>query len=240
MPPDGGPLLPVKVEPEDFHNVATSIANGSGHLQDTSGWLEGMTTAAAGIAGVDDGAKQFDPGYQDALNTLFQAFDRAIDVLNDVAAGIDQSAANHWNADAAANPGGGAPPPWDVGQLHVSYINLPRRVPQATSLVGNPVMPLPSPLDEKIPLGHQTLLHDLADRFNDAANTVDGLRTDLYNHLKELFSNNSSDDLDALNTFWNTIGGDSDSAILTAVRDGCRQLSQAVTDFADWIADTQN
>jgi hypothetical protein len=235
MLPADGKGAPVKITPEDFHTVAIRFGNAVTRLCDAASRLHSVTTAAAGFAGVDDGAKQFDIGYQQTLDTLFTAFDRAGDVLTDVSLGLDLSAMNHWAADAAATPGGGSPPPWNL----VSGLYLPQNL-RATSLVGSPVLALPGPLDSKVPLGHQTLLHDVADRFDDAATTVEDLRTGLSNALSELFANNSSTDLDALRTFWNTIGGDSDTAILTAVRSGCHQLSQAVSGFAGWIADTQN
>lgn len=231
----GGKGAPVQVTPEDFHQAATTFGNAVAKLSDAATRLHNVTTAAAGFAGVDDGAKQFDAGYQQTLNTLFSAFDRACGVLTDVSLGLDLSGINHWNADAAATPGGGSPPPWNP----TSGLYLPQNL-RATSLVGSPVLALPAPLDAKIPLGHQTLLHDVADRFNDAATTVEDLRAELSNALSDLFANNSSDDLDAMNAFWNTIGGDRDTAILTAVRTGSQQLSEAVSGFANWIGETQN
>lgn len=112
--PDGGATATIQVTPEDFHTVATQIGHGVAQLGQTARTLHAMTSAAAGIAGVDDGAKQFDAGCQQALNTLFQAFDRAGEVLTDVAVGIDLSGAHHWDADAAATPGGGSPLPWPL------------------------------------------------------------------------------------------------------------------------------
>lgn len=236
MPPAGPAVTaPIQVTPEDFHSVASEIGNAVVQLVDIAGRLHASTSAANGIGGVDDGAKQFDKGYQQALSTLFQTFDRAGDVLTDVSFGIDVSGYNHWNADAKSTPGHETSPPWSL----VSGLYLPQNR-QATTLVGNPVMTLPAPLDAKIPLGHQTILHELADQFTNAATSVNGLRNNVFNHLLELFANNSSADLDAVNTYWNTIGGSSDKAILTALENGCQQLAQAVSGFAGWIADTQN
>jgi hypothetical protein len=216
MPPaDPRVTTPVQVTPEDFHIVATQIGNAVAQLTDAAGRLHTTTTSAAGIGGVDDGAKQFDTGYQEALNTLFQTFDRAGDVLTDVSLGVDLAGYNHWQADAAAAPGGATSPPWNL----VSGLYLPQGQ-RATSLMGSPVMELPAPLNAKIPLGHQTLLNALADGFTETASRVNDIRNGVFNELLELFANNSSADLDALNSYWNTIGGNSDTAILTALENG--------------------
>jgi hypothetical protein len=140
MPPvDPKVTTPVQVTSEDFHSVATQIGNAVAQLTDAAGRLHATTTSAAGIGGVDDGAKPFDTGYQDAPNTLFETFDRAGDVLTDMSLGIDLAGYNHWHADAAAAPGGAASPPWNL----VSGLYLPQSL-RATSFVGRPVMALPS------------------------------------------------------------------------------------------------
>ena len=105
--PDGGPRLPVKVYPEDFHRVALLFDDAPKRLNGVLTDLFGALSHHAGVAGVDDQALRFSDAYDAATTWLVEGFDRAEAVLADVAYGIDLSAENHWRADANATPGGG-------------------------------------------------------------------------------------------------------------------------------------
>lgn len=234
--PDGGPQMQVKVEPSDFHDAAQKFVSAMNTIYQVLPTLFKVLDGFRGPAGVDDSAKQLDAAYQPAVNAVVTGVNRAVNLLGDIGLGIDISASNHWNADAAANPSGGQPLPWtpvDTG------LYLPQRV-AVPSLVGSPMLVLPPPLSDKIPMGHVDDLPTVAQAFRGARDTVNNTSSDLRNALAFLFSNNQSQDLNALNDFWNKVGGSSDTAILTALANTCDQIAQAVEDYADWTTDTQN
>jgi hypothetical protein len=234
--PDGGPPIPVKVEPEDFHDVAQQFVDAGTTVYQLLTTLFRVLSGFRGPAGVDDSAKQFDAAYRPAADTVVTGVNRAVNLLGDIGLGIDTSARNHWNADAAVDPSGGQPPPWspvDTGLVLPQSLAVP-------SLVGSPAEILPPPLSDRVPMGHIDDLHTVARAFRTARDTIDDTSTSLHNALEYLFSNNQSADLDALDQFWNHVGGNSDTAILTALRQACDQISTAVDDYADWTVDTQN
>ena len=235
--PDGGPLVPVKIEPADFHTTAQSFVDGSNTLYQLLPSVFHVLGRFRGPAGVDDGAKRFDAAYHPAVQTLVDGVNRAVSLLSDIGVGIDTSAFNHWNADTASVPDGAAPPPpfppVNPGLLPPQSLTVP-------SLVGSVTMALPPPLDSMIPMGHTDDLRTVANAFGQARDTIEGLKTDLYSDLARLFSNNQSADLDALNEFWARVGGSSDTAILTALQHGCDDIANAVYQFADWIDTAQN
>jgi hypothetical protein len=234
--PDGGPPIPVKVEPLDFHDTAQTFVDASGTAYHVLPELFEVLGSFRGPAGVDRSATAFDQDYQPAVRTLADGVNRAVNLLNDIGVGIDTSAYNHWKADADATPGGGQPPPWqpvDPGLV------LPQSF-AAPSLVGIPTAILPLPLSDLIPMGHTDDLRTIARAFQNAHDTLESVATELHNALEVLFSNNQSTDLDALNDFWNHIGGPGDNAVLSALPNGCDSIANAIHQYADWIDETQN
>jgi hypothetical protein len=235
--PGGGPLVPVRIEPEDFHATAENFVEGSTTLYQVLPSLFHVLGGFRGPAGVDAGATRFDAAYRPAVRTLVDGVNRAVGLLSDIGVGIDTSAFNHWNADAASVPDGAGPPPpfppVDPGLVLPQSLTVP-------SLVGSVTAALPPPLDGMIPMGHTDDLRTVAAAFDRARDTIEGLSTDLYNDLTRLLSNNQSADLDALDEFWARVGGGGDTAILTALRHGCDDIATALYQFADWIDTTQN
>jgi hypothetical protein len=236
LEPDGSSPNPIRIEPEDFHATAQSFVDGSTRLYEVLPTLFRVLDGFRGPAGIDQAAKQFDSAYRPAVTTLVNGVNRAVNVLSDIGVGIDVSARNHWNADAAATPGGGQPPPF---QPVDSGLVLPQDL-AVPSLVGSVTEVLPPPLDDKIPMGHTDDLRTVARAFDTCHNTIQNLGSNLRNGLQRLFANNSAADLDALNVFWDHIGGNADTAILTALERGCDDIANALYQFADWIDDTQN
>jgi hypothetical protein len=234
--PDGGPPIPIKIEPQDFHNAAQQFVQASTTLYQILPTLFRVLDGFRGPAGVDDSAKQLDAAYRPAVQSIITGVNRAVNLLGDIGLGIDTSARNHWNADVAATPTGGQPPPWtpvDTGLVLPQSLSVP-------SLVGSPTAVLPPPLSDKVPMGHIDDLHTVAQAFRTARDTIDDTSTSLHNTLEYLFSHNQSADLHALNQFWDHVGGNADTAILTALQRGCDQIASAVDDYANWTVDTQN
>src|SRR5436305_1869879 len=99
--PDGGPLAPVRIEPQDFHTVAQSFVDASGTLYQVLPTLFRVLDGFRGPAGIDEAAKHFDASYRPAVGTLVDGVNRAVNLLGDIGVGIDTSARNHWNADTA-------------------------------------------------------------------------------------------------------------------------------------------
>jgi hypothetical protein len=234
-PPDSGAGNPIKVTPEDFHNTAGQFITALRQLDDLAKSLSNELNSITGYAGIDDGAKQFNDQYQPAANALLKAFDKAASTLGDVAVGIDLAGLHHWRADAATIPGTPQSEPWTP----VSSMYMPMNL-TAPSLFGHATIPLPPPFDTQIPMGHSSVLRSTARNLTDAANQVDNIRNGMHQALQRLFSNNSADDLHALEDFWGKIGGNNDTAILTALEHGCTRLGQALSSFADWINQTQD
>jgi uncharacterized protein YukE len=227
--PDGGPSILVQVEPQDFHDVAQKFADAQGTIYDVLPTLFKVLDGYPGVAGIDDSAKNFNTQYQPAVGALVTGVNRAVNLLNDISWGIEMSACNHWNADAASNPGGGQPPPWPTFN---PGLYLPQNL-ATPSLVGNSVSAFPPPLSDKVPDGHVHLLQAIAQAFRGARDTISNTSTGLHDSLAFLFSNNQSRDLNDFNDFWNKVGGNSDTAILTALQSTCDQIANAVNDYAD-------
>ena len=229
--PDGGPRLPVKVYPEDFHRVALLFDDAPKRLNGVLTDLFGALSHHAGVAGVDDQALRFSDAYDAATTWLVEGFDRAEAVLADVAYGIDLSAENHWRADANATPGGGPEPLWIP---IIPGPSLPTDL-RAPLLHGNTTFPVPDFLRPHVPGGDPARLRDAGQAYFQAHDAVGDITTDLKNALGSLFTTSSSEDLDALAEFWNRLGGEQDSAILTALQRACQKLGSSLYDFAEWI-----
>jgi hypothetical protein len=232
--PDGGPRVPIKIQPADFHNVAQQFVDASSTLYQVLPALFHVLGGFRGPAGIDESAKRFDTTYRPAVSSVVEGINRAVNLMGDIGLGIDLAARNHWNADAAATPHGAPPPPWtpvDTGLVLPQSLTVP-------SLVGSPVAVLPPPLSDMVPMGHVDDLQTVAQAFRAAHDKIDDVSTGLHNALEFLFSNNQSADLNALNQFWDHIGGN--TGILGALQQACDQIATAVQDYANWTIDTQN
>jgi hypothetical protein len=129
-----------------------------------------------------------------------------------------------------------AEPPWATAPPGPF---LPRAV-DPFPIVGNATDRYPPPFDAKIPAGDPGKLRIGAQAFYDARDAVDAFSAALYQALYTLLAHNDSEDLRALDEFWQRVGGSSDHAILTAIREGCDKLGRALDEFASWIVDTNN
>jgi hypothetical protein len=112
--PDGGPLVPVKIGPGDFHVVAQAFVDAQDALERIrSALLTGLDNAN-GAAGASDGARQYQDSWAAAMDGIVNdGFHSAFDLLGAIGYGIDVSAVNHWKADQDSIPGqAGSPPPW--------------------------------------------------------------------------------------------------------------------------------
>lgn len=236
-PPDDGPTVPVTVTPEDLDAVArqfSDAADGFARLREN---LWNGLRPAAGWAGVDEQARRFGQQFTDAYMQLETGIERARGVLCDIGQGIDLAARNHWLADQSAIPGATpGEPPWATAPPGPFIATEVASFP----LVGNATFRYPPPFDAKIPAGDPERLRTGARAFYDARSVVDALIAALYGALYGLFEHNDSEDLRALDEFWQRVGGRSDKAILTAIRDGCDALGRGLDDFASWIVDTNN
>src|SRR6266702_512117 len=232
--PDGGPRIPIKIQPTDFHDVAQQFVDAGSKIYQVLPTLFHVLGGFRGPAGIDESAKRFDSTYHPAVASVVDGVNRAVNLLGDIGLGIDMAARNHWNADAAATPNGAPPPPWspvDTGLVLPQSLTVP-------SLVGSPSFVLPPPLSDMVPAGHVDDLQTVAQAFRAAHDKIDDVSTGLHNALEFLFSNNQSADLDALNQFWDHVGGN--AGILGALRQACDQIATAVQDYANWTIDTQN
>ncbi|MFL6140434.1 MAG: hypothetical protein ACJ72N_01015 [Labedaea sp.] len=236
-PPDDGPSVPVKVSPEDLHHVAqqfSDAADGLGKLREN---LRNGLRPAAGWAGIDDQARKFGQQFTDAYLKLETGIERARNVLYDIEQGIDIAARNHWLADQAAVPGAQpGEPPWATAPAGPF---IPTEV-APFPIVGNATVRYPPPFDAKIPAGDPDKLRIGARAFYDSRDVLDAVTSALFGALYTLFAHNDSEDLRALDEFWQRVGGHSDTAILTAIRDACDALGRALDDLANWIVDTNN
>lgn len=237
---DDAPAKPVRVTPEEFHRVAQQFSDAGGaesgvfRIRDN---LWAGLAPAAGWAGVDDAALTFGEQFSAAFDQLYTGFDRAGQVLGDVASGIDISARNHWRADQAATPDGATDPPWPPISPPLILSTPQRPFP----MTGNATVGGLGALQRKIPLGDPEKLFAASRAFTEARDVLDAQTSALHSALQNLFANNASEDLDALDEFWHRIGGiTNQQAILTALRESCDDLARALSDFAAWIVDTQN
>src|SRR5438067_8588692 len=112
--PDGGPTVPVKIVPEDFHAAAQAFVDAQDSLARIRQDLLTGLDAANGAAGACDGARQYQDGWAAAMDGIVNdGFHSAFDLLGAIGYGIDVSALNHYDADHDSVPGqSGATPPW--------------------------------------------------------------------------------------------------------------------------------
>jgi hypothetical protein len=225
------------VTPEDLHHVAQQFSDTGGEFKKLRENLWNGLRPAAGWAGVDEQARRFGQQFTDAYMKLETGIERARNVLYDIGEGIDIAARNHWLADQSAVPGASpGEPPWATAPAGPF---IPTEV-APFPIVGNATDRYPPPFDAKIPAGDPEKLRVGARAFYDARDVADAMTSALYQALYTLFGHNDSEDLRALDEFWQRIGGSSDRAILTAIRETCDALGRALDDFANWIVDTNN
>jgi hypothetical protein len=68
--PNGGPLPPVKVEPQDFHDAAQRFVDSRSDLERIREDLLHGTDAVNGAAGACDGAHQDEDGWAVAMDNI--------------------------------------------------------------------------------------------------------------------------------------------------------------------------
>lgn len=232
--PDGGPLIPVKVELADFHSVAEDFVKAQSDLVTIRDNLLRSLDAANGAAGACDGAHQFQDSFAAAMDVLVSGgFGTAHDLLGDIGLGIDVSALNHWQADNDSTPGSTASPPWTQVTPHVWQPNN-----DVVNLVGSSPWWVPGFLEKDIPTADDGSLDAAAQACRDAAGAVGGLVSQMHTALFSLLGSNTSSDLNDLEQFWDTVAGD--HAIFGGLQKALNDIADSLSGFRAWNDDTQN
>jgi len=232
--PDGSPVTPVKIVPSDFHTVAQHFADAQNTLEQVrQDFLNGLD-AAHGAAGACDGAHQYQDGWAAALDSIVNdGFHTAFDLLGSIGKGIDVSALNHVTADQDSVPGGGkGGPPWSP--------LVPAAWPGNTDFVvltGDSPWWLPGFLDKYIPTADTGRIDDAAAACRKAASGIRELVQNLHTELLSLTGNNTSDDVSALEDFWQRAAGQ--QSILAELPIVLDQLADSLVSFRAWNTDTQ-
>ncbi|MFD2414762.1 colicin D domain-containing protein [Amycolatopsis pigmentata] len=233
--PDGGPLVPVKIVPDDFHVVAQHFIDAQTDLTHIRGDLLTKLDAAQGAAGACDGAHQYQDGWAAAMDSILNdGFHSAFDLLGAIGQGIDVSALNHWNADHTSIPGqtSGGQQPWSP----VTPNPWPSNTDFAV-LTGASPWWMPGFLERYIPTADTSRLDDAAGACRAASAALRELGANLHASLQGLLSNNSSADLDELDQFWQRAAGS--QSVLTGLPQALEDVASSLVDFRVWNDHTQ-
>lgn len=233
--PDGGATNPVKVELSDFHLVAKQFVDAQADLDRIRQDLLNHLDQVAGAAGASDGAHQYQDGWAGAMDCILnEGFHTAFDLLGAIGNGIDVSALNHATADQNSVPGkpGGAQP-WTPVAPNVWPGNT-----DFVTLTGDSPWWMPDFLERYIPTADTGRIDGAAQACRDAATAVRNLVNGLHSRLQGLIGNNTSDDLDELEKFWQRAAGE--RSILTGLPKTLDDVASSLVDFRIWNNDTQD
>jgi hypothetical protein len=232
--PDAGPRLPVKVEPQDFHDTAQRFVDSQNDLERIREDLINGIGAAAGAAGACDGAHQYEDSWNAAMSKIINGgFHTAFDLLGAIGKGIDVSALNHWTADHDSVPGkAGSPPPWSTVTPHLRPCDT-----VVANLTGDSPWWMPGFLEKYIPTADSGKLDAAAEACRRAAVAIRGLTSGLHSKLQGLVTTNSSADLDQLEQFWQHAAGQ--QSILTGLPQALDDVADSLVNFRIWNDDTQ-
>lgn len=234
MPPAAAaPSTPVRVVPADFHSVAQRFVDAQGGLEQIRQDFLKALDAASGAAGACDGARQYQNGWAAAMDSIVNdGFRTAFDLLGSIGKGIDVSALNHVGADQSSVPGKpGGPPRAPL---------TPQQWPGNTDfpvLTGESPWWMPGFLEKYIPTADTGRLDDAATACRNAGGAVQDLVNGLHAQLQSLVGNNTSDDLTALEQFWQRAAGP--QSILAELPAVLGKLGESLVDFRVWNVDTQ-
>lgn len=238
MPPaaaaaQAAPSTPVKIVPADFHAVAQHFVDAQGGLEQIRQNFLNALDAASGAAGACDGAHQYQNGWAAAMDSIVnEGFRAAFDLLGSIGKGIDVSALNHVGADQSSVPGNpGGPPRAPL---------TPQQWPGNTDfavLTGESPWWMPGFLEKYIPTADTGRLDDAATACRNAGGAVQDLVNGLHAQLQSLVGNNTSDDLTALEQFWQRAAGP--QSVLAELPAAMGKLGESLVDFRVWNVDTQ-
>jgi hypothetical protein len=82
--PDGGPPIPVQIQPEDFHDVAQQFITASTTIYQVLPTLFRVLDGFRGPAGIDTSATQFDAAYRPAVTSVIDGVSRTVNLLGDI------------------------------------------------------------------------------------------------------------------------------------------------------------
>ncbi|WP_344866534.1 hypothetical protein [Amycolatopsis ultiminotia] len=159
--------------------------------------------AASGAAGACEGAHQYQNGWAAAMDSIVNdGFRTAFDLLGSIGKGIDVSALNHVGADQSSVPGNQGGPP----RAPLTPQQWPGNT-DFTVLTGDSPWWMPGFLEKYIPTADTNRLDDAATACRNAGGAVQDLVNGLHTQLQSLVGNNTSDDLTALEQFWQRAAG---------------------------------
>ncbi|WP_190814655.1 colicin D domain-containing protein [Saccharopolyspora pogona] len=235
--PEPGPGIPVDVRPEDYYRVAQDFVDGQNQVMRSYETLTRSLDALSGAAGNDEPAQKFSESYTPAVRTLFAGFVRLHELLGGIARGLAISADNHRRADAEAagvDPGEGFAPLW------------PDKCPAASEpppILGDGDTNLLAKISDWVnpyyPNGHVDKMHDVATAFAAARDSLNDIANDLHARLQSLASNNITEDLDALESFWQKVAA-GDDTLISALPATCDALANSCSDYAISVKRTRN
>jgi hypothetical protein len=232
--PDGGPAIPVKIVPWDFHPVAQRFVDAQNDLERIRQDLLNGLDRAKGAMGACDTAHKYEDGWAAAMDSIVNdGFYTAFNLLGSIGKGIDVSALNHATADQNSVPGQpNGQPPWtpvvpNAWPAESDFVNL----------TGGSPWWMPGFLERYIPTADTDRIDAAAQVCRHASGAIRELVNDLHTRLRGLVSSNSSDDVNQLEQFWQRAAGQ--QSILTVLPQTLDDIASSLVEFRVWNDDTQ-
>jgi hypothetical protein len=226
------PPTTVRVRTDAFPDVARTFADAQVRVRDVIGALRDRLVANQQAIGKDESAQVFAQSYHAATDMVFAALVKLHGIVGAVGRGIAFSGNNHIYADAVS-----AGASTDNLDFYSPYVEGLIAAPATPDITGRTPSWLPGILDHVWPNKDDDKLGAVAQAFDNAHSGLDAILYDLHSALTSLVEENQSDDLRALEQFWNTLAGNNDGALFTATMKTLADIAKAVRDYGAMLDD---
>jgi hypothetical protein len=228
------PAKPTQVDPGDFESTANAFAAQQTAMNDIMVTLRSDLAANMACIGKDHSAQSFAGSYRSASATVMSGLAQLGQVVGDIAQGLAQSGTDHSRADAISAGN------WQSLYATISVTTMDTLIPQVVpEIAGHEPGWLPSVLDQVWPTYDAGKLAGTANAWHTAAESADAVRDSLHGALTALVDNNSGDDLNALNQFWDQFVNGVD-AIFPALDTAINAIAAGVTAYGQMVDQVQD
>ena len=228
------PVKPTQVDPGDFDSTANAFVAQQTAINNIMVTLRSDLAVNMACIGKDHSAQSFAGSYRSAGTTVMNGLAQLGQVVGDIAQGLAQSGTDHSRADAISAGN------WQSSYTTISVTTMDTLIAQVVpEITGHEPGWLPSVLDQVWPTYDSGKLAGTAGAWHTAAESVDAVRDSLHSALTALVDNNSGDDLNALNQFWDQFVSGAD-AIFPALDTAINSIAGGVAAYGQMVDQVQD